>query len=392
MSTRSDTIQRFLEDRRLDGLLLNLPENILFGSGYWPSTAAALFIPVSGRPTLVIPKPDLTFVPQDWKGEVRAYDTRLEDDPTDLYIAKLLQGTATNGGGSRRQIGCDRSMQTIAGTHIGGEARVPGAPFYALLEKHLPASDFVDVTPWVYEARMLKTVEEIAALRRTAQVVDHALEVARGRMVPGMKETELSAIIEGEIQAYGVGYDGARRARGFAFAMSGPENTAGAWAAYNISTDRKIREGDLVLIELDSQVEGYWSDLSRTWVAGRASERQREVWSAVHEAQQRAVEAVRVGSRISQIDGIARDALTARGYGREFLHHIGHGVGFSFHEVPYLDPASRVPSDWEIAPRMVFAIEPGVYIDGWGGVRIEDNVTVNEAGRAEYLSTANRGL
>jgi Xaa-Pro aminopeptidase len=207
-----------------------------------------------------------------------------------------------------------------------------------------------------------------------------------------MKETELAAVIEGEIQAYGVGYDGARRARGFAFVMSGPENTAGAWAAYNISTDRKIANGDLILIELDSQVDGYWSDLSRTWVAGEPSAKQREIWSAVHESQQRTVEAVRTGCKISQVDGIARDFLAARGYGREFLHHIGHGVGFSFHEAPYLDPPSRVSTDWEIRPRMVFAIEPGVYIEGWGGVRIEDNVVVNEAGRAEFLSTADRGL
>jgi len=392
MSTRSETIQRFLEERKLDGLLLNLPENILFGSGYWPSTAAALFVPASGRPTLIVPKPDLTFVPQGFTGEVRTYDTRMEDDPTDLFIAKLLQGAVGEKSASRLLIGCDRFMQTIAGTHIGGEARVPGAPFFALLENHLPASDFVDVTSWVYEARMLKTPEEVVALRRTAQVVDHALQVARARLAPGMKETELAAIIEGEIQAFGVGYDGARRARGFAFVMSGPENTASAWAAYNISTDRKIGEGDLVLIELDSQVDGYWSDLSRTWVAGKASTKQREVWTAVRDSQKLTVEALRVGDRISKVDGIAREFLTARGYGPEFLHHIGHGVGFSFHEAPYLDPPSRVPSDFEIRPHMAFAIEPGVYIEGWGGIRIEDNVVMNETGRAEYLSTADRDL
>ena len=390
--TRLETIQRFLGDRRLDGLVLNLPENILFGSGCWPSTAASLFIPASGRPTLVIPKQDAVFVPRGFSGEVRTYDTRMEDDPSDLYIAKLLQGARGEVRKGKTQIGCDRSMQTIAGTHIGGEARVPGVPFYALLEKYLPGAEFVDVTSWVYEARMLKTPEEVVALRRTAKVVDHALEVARARMAPGMKETELAAIIEGEIQTYGVGYDGARRARGFAFVMSGPDNTAQAWAAYNISTDRKIENGDLILIELDSQVDGYWSDLSRTWVAGTVSEKQREVWSAVHESQQRTVESVRAGLRISQVDGIARDFLTARGYGREFLHHIGHGVGFSFHEAPYLDPPSRVATDWEIRSRMVFAIEPGIYIDGWGGVRIEDNIVVSEAGRAEFLSTADRSL
>ncbi len=391
MPVRSATIQQFLDSRQLDGLLLLLPENILFGSGCWPSTAAALLISSSGNSTLVVPKPDVAFIPKGWKGDVLPYDTRLEDDPSDLFIVKLLQSAVGNGG-KKKRFGCDRSMETIAGTHIGGEARVPGPRFYALLAELMPAVEFVDVTSWIYEARMVKTPEEIRCLKRCAEVVDHALRLARTKAAPGMRETELSAIIEGEIQSYGIGYKEGRRARGFAFVMSGPENTAGAWAAYNISTDRRIQEGDLVLIELDSHVDGYWSDLTRTWVVGKASEKQREIWSVVHESQQRTVEWLKVGSKISRIDGVARDFITSRGYGRNFPHHIGHGVGFAFHEAPYLDPPSRVATDWDVQSGMVFAIEPGIYIDGWGGVRIEDNIVMNEAGGAEYLSTVDRGL
>lgn len=389
MSNRLETIRGFLEGQQLDGLLLNLPENILFGSGCWPSTASALYVPAAGLPTLIIPTLDGQFVPKGWKGDVRAYDTRMEDDPTDLYIAKLLK---TAIGGGKRRVGCDRSMQTIAGTHIGAEARVTGGPFFALLERQLPDVAFVDVTSWVYEARMLKTPDEILALRRTAHVVGHALDVARARMAPGMKETELAAIIEGEIQSYGVGYEGAGRARGFAFVMSGAENTAVAWAAYNLSTSRKLQKGDLVMIELDSQVDGYWSDLTRTWVVGEPSDRQREVWQVVHDSHQHTLRALKAGMQVSRIDAIARDYLSSRGYGREFMHHIGHGTGFSFHEVPYLDPAPRMAKDWELRPGMALAIEPGLYFEGWGGIRIEDNVVINEAGRAEFLSTVDRAL
>ncbi len=389
---RQTLIQQFLGSRELDGLLLFLPENILFGSGYWPSTSAALYIPASARATLVVPKPDEAFVPASWEGNVRVYDTRLDDDPTDLFMTKLLRDAMGGGAGQKLRCGCDRSMETIAGTHIGGEARVPGPLFYELLSRTMPAIAYVDVTSWVYEARMVKSDEEISALRRCAEVVDKALDLARVKLAPGMKETELSAIIEGAVQTLGVGYKGTRRARGFAFVMSGPQNTAGAWAAYNISTDRIISQGDLILIELDSHVEGYWSDISRTWVVGKPSSRQHEVWSAVRECQQRTVESLKVGLKISHVDATARDILTAKGYGPNFLHHVGHGVGFAFHEMPYLDPASHVSTDWELQAGMALAIEPGVYIDGWGAVRIEDNVVLTGKGNAEYLSKADQSL
>jgi Xaa-Pro aminopeptidase len=156
-ANRASIIRHALELRGMDGLLLLLPENILFGSGYWPSTSAALFIPTGGRSTLIIPKPDRGFIPRGWAGEVLAYDTRLEDDPSDLFIAKLVRTAAGSKGTGKRRFGCDRCMETIAGTHIGGEARVPGEPFYKLLAEVLPQVDFIDLTPWIYEARMVKT-------------------------------------------------------------------------------------------------------------------------------------------------------------------------------------------------------------------------------------------
>lgn len=389
---RNRVLQQSLGGRGLSGILLLLPENILFASGYWPSTAAAYLVPGHGPATLIVPKPDEALVPGSWDGEVLSYDTRLDDDPSDLYIAKLIEKAATNSGMADGTVGCDRTMETIAGTHIGGEAYVPGGPFYSLLCDLLPKAKLEDSTPWIYQLRMVKSPDEVEAIRRCTQVVDNALDEARARLAAGMKETELAAVIEGSIQSNGVGLRGANRARGYAFVMSGPEHTATAWAAYNISTDRRMREGDLVLVELDSQVDGYWSDISRTFVVGDADERQHEVWEAVHDCQRYTVDALRAGMKISSVDSTARQFLAARGLADSFLHHVGHGVGFAFHEPPYLDPPGRVVVDSELAPGMVLAIEPGVYIEGWGGVRIEDNVVITEGGGAEFLSVSNRDL
>src|SRR5208282_2617927 len=150
-ANRASIIRHALELQGMDGLLLNLPENILFGSGYWPSTSAALFIPTVGRSTLVIPNPDRGFVPRGWDGDVLAYDTKLEDNPSDLFIAGLVATAAGSKGTGKRRFGCDRCMETIAGTHIGGEARVPGEPFYKLLAGTLPGVELIDLTPWIYE-------------------------------------------------------------------------------------------------------------------------------------------------------------------------------------------------------------------------------------------------
>jgi len=388
---RDGLIRQGLRERKLDGLLALVPENILFLGGFWPSAAAALVRPADGNPVLIIPKPDEEMVPSDWRGDVWAYNTRLDDDPTDVCIAKLIRRAAEKHGLQKASWGCDRNMETVCGTHVGGVAYVPGEPFYRLLSGTLEGARLEDQTSWLYEMRMRKTADEILALKRCNEIVDHALEKARESLVAGMKETELAAVIESSIQAYGVGYKGARRARGFAFVMSGPQNTMAAWGAYNISTDRVIREGDLVLIELDTQADGFWSDISRTFVVGRPDKKQKEVWDAVRRSQELTIKSLKVGAKISTVDEKARGILRDAGYAENFLHHIGHGVGFAFHEMPYLDPASHVRTDYSIEAGMVFAIEPGVYIEGWGGLRIEDNVYMTENG-AEYLSTSGRGL
>jgi Xaa-Pro aminopeptidase len=389
---REKQLTKGMEEKKIDAFLSLLPENILFFSGCWPSTAAAVIYPKDETPTLILPKPDEDFVPSNWKGEVLIYNTRLDDDPPDLFITKLIRESLEKKKLLSAQIGCDRNMETVAGTHIGGEAHVPGIPFYTLLNEQFPKASFIDHTKWLEELRMIKTDAEIEALKRCNEIVDHSMAEARKYVKPGMKETELSAVIESAIQTFGVGHKNVKRARGFAFVMSGPKNTATAWGAYNISTDRVIKEGDLILIELDTQADGYWSDISRTFYIGEPTAKHKQVWDAVREAQEKTIQSLHAGDKISSVDECARNILRNKGYGDHFLHHVGHGVGFAFHEPPYLDPPNAIQKDYEITPGMVLAIEPAVYIDGWGGIRIEDNVVITESGTAEYLTHAAKDL
>jgi Xaa-Pro aminopeptidase/Xaa-Pro dipeptidase len=141
-------------------------------------------------------------------------------------------------------------------------------------------------------------------------------------------------------------------------------------------TERKIAAGELVTIDFGARLHGYHSDETVTVAVGSADQRQQEVYAVVKEAHDRAMAAVRPGASCRDVDGIARDFIAARGFGGYFGHGLGHGVGLDIHEKPTLSPRSGQ----HLAEGMVVTVEPGIYIPGWGGVRIEDTVTVTADG------------
>ncbi len=191
----------------------------------------------------------------------------------------------------------------------------------------------------------------------------------------GTSETEIASAVESIIYRQ-IGQDGIFHARGCAMVQSGP-NSADA-GRFNRSTARKLENGDLVLIELGTCVNGYWSDLTRTVAVGEAKPAAAEILSVVTQAQKIAREAVRPGISAGEIDALARDFITARGFGEYFTHVTGHHVGFRYH-----DPAfGIVPGEKSLLePGMLLTVEPGVYVPKSGaGARVEDNVLVTETG------------
>lgn len=389
MTSRPNRIAAALDGADLDGAICFLPENVLFFSGYWPSTGdSALIISKKGSKALIISSVDQRFVPSKWDGLVVSYDVNPADvrigNPREKLIQSIkvaVQELNLNGG----NLGCELSFETVAGSFRGSEANMPGKDIFEALSRALPRMNFKDFSDLVRDLRRIKTQEEVGFLRRCNQIAGHAFSRGRERAKPGAKEIEVAAAIESAFQEFGVGYEGTYRARGYAFAMSGPVNSGNAWLPANFSTDRVLQDGDLVLIEFNGFVDGFWTDLSRTLVIGKPNNRQKEMISSVTEALETVVEALKPGITLGSVDCLARASFRSRGVEEYFMHYTGHGVGFAFHEPPILRPDSSVL----LKPGMVLAIEPGLYIEGVGGVRIEENVLITLDG-AELLSTFDR--
>jgi Xaa-Pro aminopeptidase len=226
----------------------------------------------------------------------------------------------------------------------------------------------------IEELRRIKDAEELATLQRAVDIADRAFGRLAAELEPGMTEDEAALRFERYVREEG--------GSGVAF----PSIIAGGpWSAMPHASPRRepIGVGEPVVIDVGARFRGYCSDLTRTLVLGQPTERFREIYEVVRAAQEAAIEGVEVGMRAADAHELAHAVIRAAGYGECFGHGLGHGVGLAVHEDPYLGPSS----DHVLEEGMVFTIEPGIYVPGWGGVRIED-IVVLEDGKARVLGHA----
>ena len=234
-----------------------------------------------------------------------------------------------------------------------------------------------DVGPALRRLRLIKDAHEIAMLQRAADITDAVTEAVISRLRVGQSELEVALAIGAAIST-------AEATPAFeSLVQSGPNSAL----PHMHPGSRRIAEGDFVLLDFGATFSGYRADTTRMAVAGEPTARQLEVHRVVLAAHDAAIAAVRPGITTGGVDKAARDVIEDAGLGDRFIHRIGHGLGLEGHEDPSLDPGSSTV----LEAGMVFTVEPGVYIPGWGGIRIEDDLVVEEHG-ARVLTKANRGL
>jgi Xaa-Pro dipeptidase len=275
-----------------------------------------------------------------------------------------------------------------AADELGLAGRTIGVEYLAMrllearrLEQAAPGCRLVATEPWLPPLRMAKDETEIAAMRRAIDIAQRALErlLAEGSVRPGRTELEVAADLQVALLCEG--------GQGEAFppiVVAGP-NSAFPHAG---PSDRPMAEGDLVTLDWGTVYDGYRSDLTRTFYLGPSpSTEVRRIYDAVLAANEAGRLAGRPGLPAEEVDRAARRVIDAQGYGQYFIHRTGHGLGLETHEPPYMVEGNSEP----LRAGVTYTVEPGIYVPGLGGVRIEDDVHVTAAG-SETLSTLPREL
>jgi len=344
-----------MEELDVDVLLLSLGADLPYLTGYEAmplERLTMLVVPVGSEATLVVPRleaPRVTEHPDAFT--VLAWDET--DDPVAL-VARLAGTPATAAVGD----------QTWARFLLDLQAALPTTRFRKA----------IDVTG---PLRIVKDTVEIAALRAAAHAVDEIAGAMREQKFAGRRETEVHR------QLVELMLDLGHERANFAIVASGPNGAS----PHHEPTDRMIGAGDVVLCDFGGTMHGYCSDITRMFVAGEPTPEVRDAYAVLVDAQERAVRAATVGTPCEAVDATARKVIADAGFGESFIHRTGHGIGAEAHEEPYIVAGNDLP----LAPGHAFSVEPGIYLPGRFGLRLEDIVVATERG-PERLNEAPRDL
>jgi Xaa-Pro dipeptidase len=313
----------------------------------------ALVLPRSGDPVLVCPafEADRMREVSKFPAEFRTWEE--DENPYELAAKSLA----------------DRGLRT---GHIGVEERVPFV-FYDGLRRAAAGFEFSSATPVTLTCRAQKSPAELALMRLACAATVDCFRAVFASLRAGMSEREVGSLVSHGFEKMGLS--------GGALVLFGP------WAAqpHGTSQPQKLKEGEVVLIDGGTSVEGYQSDVTRTTVFGTPADKHRRAFDAVHHAQEATLEAARAGRISGSVDDAARATIAGAGYPegyRVFTHRVGHGIGLDGHEHPYLVRGSRTM----LAPGMTFSNEPGIYLKGDFGLRLEDDMAILADGPAQLLT------
>jgi Xaa-Pro aminopeptidase len=349
-----------LGERGLDALLLGPSADLRYLTGYQApplERLTLLVLPAAGEARLIVPALEAPLA-RDHLGDLELEVTawRETEDPVAL-VRDALDAAGAVGG-------------------VLGVGDQLWSSFLLRLQAALPGAAFTAASEVTGQLRMRKDPEEVEALARVAAAIDRVVDGLEGLRWAGRTELELAADLQAAIRDT---HDEVC----FTIVGAGPN----AASPHHVATGRVIRPGDAVVVDIGGRLDGYCSDTTRTLVVGEPPPGLPKAYAVLHAAQLAGCAAVAPGVPAEAVDAACRDVIAAAGHGEHFIHRTGHGIGLEEHEDPYIVAGNREP----LAPGMTFSVEPGIYLPGRFGARIEDIVTCTEQG-GRRLNLTSRDL
>lgn len=349
---RRDRLRRLLRKTDADAILVTDFTNVTYLTGF---TGDDSFLLLTQTDEIVLSDPRYTQqLGEECPGvdvAIRPTGTKLIDTVVKVIKAAKIRCLAVEGG-----------SMTVA--------------FCAELTEKLPKVGLVSTTNLVEQLREIKDKDELREIRQAIKIAEQAFAVVRASLRPERTEKEIAWELENQIRLFG-----GTRCSFTPIVGVGPR---GALPHATLS-DHLVSESDFILIDWGAKGRLYVSDLTRVLVTGRISPKLERTYGVVLRAQQAGIAAIKPGARMNEVDRAARKVIEDAGYGKRFGHGLGHGIGLEVHEAPQL----AANQERKLKAGMVVTVEPGIYLPGWGGVRIEDDVLVTRAGH-EVLSSVPR--
>ncbi len=370
-------VRRRIAEQDLDAIVVRAPDNILYLTDYWCMKGYDLVVfPPEGDPTLIVIEPQMAEAQRtSWTKDVRPFRSYHPGDPRpptarsmDVCLDVLRERKLTG------RVGIELSQNSQICDRMVGEPTVYTQGYFDAFRG--VATQVTDATGLLAELRMIKTPQEIERMRLANELAALGMEYARANIRPGMKESEVGAMIEGYIHAVGVGYLGkVEMARAFTLVWSGP-----GIATFTATSHRPIQQNEPTLVELWVCADGYWTDLTKNICPGKLTPRYEKLLELLLAILHEAAAFARDGAPLGELDRLIRDRIAAGGYPGQPSHPVAHGVGARAHEPPFAHQAAP----GVMRQGMVLAIEPGVYWEGGGGLRLEDDYLIT-GGQSEKL-------
>ena len=373
-----DRVRALMAEEGLDALVIRAPDNVLYLTNFWGMKGyEAVVFPREGEPTLVCLEASADDAARTaWTDDVRYLRGYADDDPRPPLARsiELVQPTAKGHG----TIGLELSLGTQASDRMVGEPTTFTHDWF-----HSFGTDIADATPLLARARALKTAQELERMRLANEIAAAAMEHARAKLRPGMKESEAASLWAGFVHGEGTGWKGqVELALAYSLVWSGP-----GIKTFTATGDLPVQVDQPTLFEIWVCADGYWCDHTKNLCPGELRDDYAELERQLLGVYERALAHCRPGASLAELDRLIRDDIAEAGYPGQPSHPIAHGVGARAHEPPYAHQAGP----GTIEEGMVLAIEPGIYWEGGGGLRVEDNFLVTADG-LEKLSSFPDGV